>query len=30
LTTSEPDPRFFALPEGYKVVDQRKAEEGSN
>ena len=30
LTTSEPDPRFFAVPEGYKVVDRRKAEEGSN
>lgn len=24
LTTSEPDPKFFELPEGYKVVDQRK------
>ena len=30
LTTSEPDPRFFAVPEGYKVVDQRKPKEGSN
>ncbi len=27
LTTSEPDPKFFLLPEGYKVVDQRKADE---
>lgn len=29
LTTSEPDAKFFAVPEGYRVVDQRKAEEGS-
>lgn len=30
LTTSEPDPKFFELPEGYKVIDQRKQAEGSN
>ena len=23
ITTSEPDPRFFVLPEGYKVIDHR-------
>ena len=26
LTTSEPDPRFFELPEGYKVIDRRRGE----
>jgi hypothetical protein len=30
LTTSEPDPRFFEVPEGYKMVDQRKPKQGSN
>jgi hypothetical protein len=30
LITSEPDPKFFALPDGYKVVDRRKEEEESN
>jgi hypothetical protein len=30
LTTSEPDPRFFAAPEGYKIVDRRKPGQGSN
>jgi hypothetical protein len=30
LTTSEPDPRFFETPDGYKVVDHRKPKEGSN
>jgi hypothetical protein len=25
LTTSEPDPKFFEVPEGYSVVDERKA-----
>jgi hypothetical protein len=30
LITSEPDPKFFAVPEGFKLVDRRKAEEGSN
>jgi len=30
LTTSEPDPRFFEAPEGYKVVDRRKSAAGSN
>jgi hypothetical protein len=24
LTTSEPEPRYFVVPEGYKIVDQRK------
>jgi hypothetical protein len=30
LTTTEPDPKFFAVPQGYKVVDRRRAEESSN
>ncbi|MBB5317792.1 hypothetical protein [Tunturibacter empetritectus] len=30
LTTSEPDPRYFVVPEGYKVVDRRKGEEKPN
>jgi hypothetical protein len=30
LITSEPDPKFFAVPEGYKVVDRRKEDDGSN
>jgi hypothetical protein len=30
LTTSETDPSLFTLPEGYKVVDERKEKEGSN
>ncbi|HMG01982.1 MAG TPA: hypothetical protein VK596_02560 [Edaphobacter sp.] len=31
LTTSEPDPKFFEIPEGYKIVDHRRPEgSGSN
>ena len=30
LTTSEPDPRLFETPDGYKIVDHRKPKEGSN
>jgi hypothetical protein len=31
LTTSEPDPKFFEIPEGYKIIDHRKPENnGSN
>lgn len=31
LTTSEPDPKFFEIPEGYKIIDHRKPESsGSN
>lgn len=26
LNTNEPDPKFFEVPEGYRVVDRRKAE----
>jgi len=26
LTTSEPDPKFFEIPEGYKIVDHRRPE----
>ena len=29
LTTSEPDPKFFQVPEGYKVIDRRQSNEGS-
>jgi hypothetical protein len=28
LTTSEPDPSYFQVPEGYQVVDKRKAGNG--
>jgi hypothetical protein len=30
LTTSEPDPKFFVVPEGFKIVDRRKAAAGAN
>jgi hypothetical protein len=30
LTTSEPDPRLFETPDGYKIVDHRKPKEGAN
>lgn len=30
LITAEPDPKFFEIPEGYKIVDHRKPETGSN
>jgi hypothetical protein len=30
LTVSEPDPKFFVLPQGFKIVDHRKPEGGSN
>jgi hypothetical protein len=30
LTTSEPDPKFFEIPEGYKIVDHRRPENNAS
>jgi hypothetical protein len=30
LTTLEPDPKLFEVPEGYKVIDRRKTVDDPN